>query len=134
MTANALKHGHCAGGHNHRSPTYQSWRAMIERCTREAHPRYPHYGGRGIMVHADWIGRGGFARFLEHVGERPEGMTLDRKNVNGHYEPGNVRWATPLEQRWNRTDMAERAEDAPDDAHVLPTRLSLARLRGEMTT
>jgi hypothetical protein len=133
MTGNALTHGHTTGprGQGKRSPTYNSWRAMIERCTREQHPRYPDYGGRGVTVCERWRGRGGFARFLEDVGERPAGMTLDRIDPNGHYEVGNVRWATVIEQRWNRRDMGERSEPPPAEAVILQTPRTVARLRGE---
>lgn len=91
---------------------------MIERCTYERHPHYPHYGGRGISVDPAWRGRGGFSRFLADLGERPPGMTLDRIDVNGHYVPGNCKWSTIQEQRWNRRDMLERVSEAPDEWHV----------------
>lgn len=117
-------HGHTQRtGKQQRTPTYNSWRAMIERCTYVRHPFYSHYGGRGISVAAEWRGRGGFARFLEHVGVRPEDHTLDRKDVNGHYEPGNVQWATLQQQRWNRTDMCAPIEDVPDEYQVTPLTL-----------
>lgn len=93
---------------------------MIERCTREAHPRFADYGGRGVCVDPRWRGVGGFARFLADVGERPADRTLDRIDCNGHYTPGNVKWSTLIEQRWNRRDMIERAPDAPDDERVPP--------------
>lgn len=93
---------------------------MIERCTREAHPRFEDYGGRGVCVDPRWRGKGGFARFLADVGERPADKTLDRIDCNGHYTPGNVKWSTLIEQRWNRRDMIERAPDAPDDQRVPP--------------
>lgn len=105
----AVTHGH-ARRNAARTPTYNSWRAMIERCTRQAHPFYEDYGGRGIQVCPAWRGVGGFAQFLADVGERPEGHTLDRINVDGDYEPGNVRWASRRQQRWNRRDMAIRIE------------------------
>lgn len=104
----ALTHGHYVGGK--RSPTYNSWRAMRERCERPAHPFYADYGGRGIKVCDRWRDAGGFARFLIDLGPRPEGTTLDRIDVDGNYEPGNVRWASKQQQRWNRRDMVERAE------------------------
>lgn len=104
-----LTHGH-RRTNRHRTPTYNSWRGMIERCTRESHPFFEHYGGRGITVCGQWRGKGGFARFLADVGERPEGRTLDRIDVDGNYEPGNVRWATGSEQRWNRRDMRAMQE------------------------
>ena len=94
------RHGHCSGGH--RSPTYNSWRAMIYRCLYERHPYYPDYGGRGISVCDRWRGRGGLDRFLADMGERPPGMTLDREDVHGDYTPENCRWATASEQRHNR--------------------------------
>jgi hypothetical protein len=99
-------HGHHGRDNGHRSPTYNSWRAMIERCHYQPHPFYADYGGRGITVCDRWRGRGGFANFLVDVGERPKDMTLDRKDVDGNYEPGNVRWADSKTQRWNRRDMA----------------------------
>jgi hypothetical protein len=86
---------------------------MIERCTRPTHPRYEDYGGRGVCVDPRWLGKGGFARFLADVGERPADRTLDRIDCNGHYTPSNVKWSTLIEQRWNRRDMAERYPQAP---------------------
>ena len=97
--------------HGHRlkkaTPTYNSWRAMIQRCHYPRHPFYALYGGRGITVCARWRK---FANFLEDMGERPDGMTLDRKDVEDIYWPGNCRWATKSQQRWNRRDMAAAAE------------------------
>jgi hypothetical protein len=74
------------------SPTYNSWASMKRRCGRG---RY-----RGITFCDRW---GDFKNFLEDMGERPEGKTLDRyPNREGNYEPGNCRWATPKEQANNR--------------------------------
>lgn len=103
-------HGHAGRGACGRSPTYNSWRGMNERCYYPAHPFYGQYGGRGIRVCERWRGRGGFENFLADVGVRPVGLTLDRVEVDGDYEPGNVRWATKFEQRWNRRDMAAGPE------------------------
>lgn len=82
------------------SRTHHSWRGMLERCRNPHHEAYRHYGGRGIKVCKRW--RYSFLNFLADMGERPEGMTLDRKNVNGHYTKRNCRWATPVEQANNR--------------------------------
>ncbi len=90
------KHGHRKGK---RSPTYNSWRAMMERCTYKRHPWYRIYGGRGIIVCDAWRT---FANFLADMGERPEGMTLDRIDSDGNYELSNCRWATPKQQAMNR--------------------------------
>jgi hypothetical protein len=73
---------------------------MIQRCTNPNDPKYDRYGGRGIKICERW--RYSFVNFLEDMGERPKGTTLDRKEVNGDYEPSNCRWATPLEQATNK--------------------------------
>lgn len=92
-------------GHNTvalKSPTWQTWHAMICRCEIPTHVSYHRYGGRGIKIHVPW--RENFVNFLEDMGERPEGMCIERKNVHGNYEPGNCRWATAKEQQHNRHD------------------------------
>lgn len=75
---------------------------MIQRCHNAKHPKFQHYGGRGITVHQSWRAKGGFALFFAHVGPRPSpGHSIERiENARG-YEPGNVRWATQTEQMNN---------------------------------
>ena len=91
-------HGHNSKLHG-RSPTYNSWRGMIGRCLSPNHVSFERYGGRGITVCPRWRE---FANFLAGMGERPEGMTLERKDNNGNYEPGNCMWATLKQQSANQ--------------------------------
>lgn len=93
-----MKHGHAEGGR--RTPTYSTWIAMNHRCTYPTNAKWHLYGGRGITVCERW--RESFSAFLADMGERPVGTTLDRKDSNGHYEPGNCRWATTPAQNRNR--------------------------------
>lgn len=71
---------------------------MRQRCSNERNPSYSYYGGRGIRVCERWAQ---FENFLADMGERPDGTTLDRKDVNGDYEPNNCKWATLPEQQHN---------------------------------
>jgi hypothetical protein len=96
----ALRHGHASKGEV--SPTYKIWNGMLARCTNPRVSHYENYGGRGIRVCERWRS---FANFLADMGERPSiNHSIDRRDVDGHYEPGNCRWATQAEQRANRRD------------------------------
>ena len=93
------RHGHSRCKGNKASPTYSTWHGMRNRCQNASHKQYADYGGRGIKVHEPWTL---FENFLADMGERPEGKTLDRIDVNGNYEPSNCRWATQKEQSLNK--------------------------------
>lgn len=88
------------------TPTYTSWRAMRRRCRGQNHKDFPQYGGRGIQCCERWDS---YANFLADMGERPPGMTLDRIDPNGNYEPSNCRWATAKVQRANQRPRPKQA-------------------------
>lgn len=84
---------------------YYSWLSMVRRCREPNHLEYSNYGGRGISVCEEWVDMGsslGFVKFLEDMGECPEGYTLDRIDVNGDYCKENCRWADKTMQSFNQ--------------------------------
>jgi hypothetical protein len=85
-------------------PGKSAWRSMVSRCHDSAARDWRYYGARGISVCPRW--RESFDAFLADVGPRPKGMHLDRIDPHKGYEPGNVRWVTPLENNHNRRNLA----------------------------
>ena len=82
------------------SPEYKAWDNIKNRCNNPNDPRYSDYGGRGIALDEKWRT---FEKFYEDVGPRPSiNYSLDRKDNDKGYVPGNVRWATAVEQANNR--------------------------------
>jgi hypothetical protein len=92
------KHG--AASKNDLTGAYRSWRAMKDRCHNEDNINFKAYGARGVKVCDRWIES--FENFFADMGERPEGQSLDRIDVNGDYEPANCRWASVTEQARNQ--------------------------------
>jgi hypothetical protein len=89
-----------------RTPEHFAYSAAKSRCTKADHPNYQNYGGRGIEFRFV-----SFQAFLAELGKKPMPQhTLDRINNDGHYEPGNVRWATRQEQQLNRRPRRRREE------------------------
>lgn len=123
-----IKHGHAASLVHPASPTYRSWQGLKRRCESPNDPAYRDYGGRGIKVCERWAS---FENFLADMGERPQGTTLDRVDVNGNYEPANCRWATHRQQSRNRRLgptqrlvlqlVEDGAKGAPELAYHWPT-------------
>lgn len=91
----------CSSGRSNK-PGWVIWRGILRRCLNPSDERYSYYGGRGISIHPRWLE---FDNFIKDVGTPPgNGLSLDRINNDGNYEPGNVRWATASQQARNRRD------------------------------
>lgn len=115
-----LKHGAATAQSDHR---YQAWGGIRQRCLNPADKCWHHYGGRGIKMHEAWQNDPvAFITWLdEHLGPRPEGYSIDRIDNDGHYEPGNLRWASASQQRRNQRGSlsAETIEQIRNDPRVL---------------
>lgn len=81
------------------SPEWISWQRMKQRCLPKNSVVRKYHAGRGIKICERWLGS--FENFLADMGPRPEGKTLERKDNDGNYEPGNCIWATQAEQNNN---------------------------------
>lgn len=93
----ATKHG------LHNTPAYKTWCSIKRRCFEKSNVAYKHYGAKGISMLDDWITDP--AAFVAHVGQPPtNNHSLDRIDNAKGYFPGNLRWATPLEQGSNKTN------------------------------
>jgi len=94
----ARTHG-MAGAGKRRSPTYNVWAAMVQRCTNPLDRNYSYYGGRGITVCERWRE---FQNFYEDMGEKPDGLTLDRIDNDKNYASDNCRWVPMRTQSRNK--------------------------------
>ena len=87
------------------APEYSCWLSMIRRCYDEHHGEFKNYGGRGLVVHGEWLKsvEAFISDVRRDIGKRPSRFySIDRIDTNGHYEPGNIRWSTQSVQNRNR--------------------------------
>lgn len=95
--------GQCVRGHPKHgmegTAIYNAWAGMLQRCRNPKHKWYRRYGGRGIKVCDRWLE---FGNFYEDMGEKPEGLSIDREDNDGDYEPGNCCWSSQKDQVRNR--------------------------------
>lgn len=86
------------------SRLYHTWQNMKKRCYNKNDPKYKSYGKRGITICDTWLNDfQTFSNWAMNNGYQ-DGLTIDRIDINGNYEPNNCRWITKDEQMWNRTD------------------------------
>lgn len=110
-------HNQSMSGTNRRpTRTYAAWQHMKKRCLVPSTRNFHNYGGRGIRIHQGWVDD--FQAFFAHMGECPPGLTLDRIDNSGNYEPGNCRWTDQKTQ--TRNSRANSLVDLNDGAGPLP--------------
>ena len=103
---------------------YATWKSMIRRCGDVKYSQFEHYGLRGISVCERWLQ---IENFLTDMGPRPSGTSLERIDVNGHYEPGNCRWASQREQMQNmRTTVKMTLNGETKSIHDWATQLAVS--------
>jgi len=124
------QHGHCPRVKPSR--TYATWSTMLQRCNNPRDVYYARYGGAGITICEEWLK---FESFLEDMGERPEGHSLDRLDGTKGYEKSNCRWSTPGQQQNNRRTKHKLTLGAVTDTVVgwsQRTGISIAKIRGRL--
>ncbi len=115
--------------------THRAWKSMVARCHIASATGFKNYGARGILVCDRW--RDSFSNFLSDMGECPAGLSIERIDVNGNYEPSNCRWATNAEQGENKRNSVTfvagsrlTLKQAAENAGVTYDALRARRARG----
>lgn len=110
------------------SVEYRAWRNMKNRCVNVNVRAYPHYGGRGITVCAEWMNS--FQTFLAHMGLCPDGFSLERLDVNGNYSPWNCVWIPMSQQARNKRNVRiVNGQTTPDISNATGLKYSTVRYR-----
>ena len=118
----ATKHG------MRKTREYRIWGSMKTRCHNKNSKDYPRYGGSKIFVCEEWLND--FESFFQHVGKCPSNKhSIDRIDNNRGYEPGNVRWASPLEQARNKAKVTY-VTDGKSTMHINDVAAQLNITRG----
>lgn len=92
-----FRHGYGRKGEK-RAPEYNVWASIKARCLNPNTANFADYGGRGIRLCEQWMD---FSKFIADMGPRPDGCSIERRDNDGNYEPGNCFWATRTEQNRN---------------------------------
>lgn len=95
---------------------HRIWKNIRARCSRPTYPEFEYYGGRGITICPEWASYEGFRAWALSSGYQ-DGLSIERKDVNGNYSPSNCTWATALEQSINRR-FVKKAPDGRPWLHV----------------
>ena len=123
-----LRHGspHIVKQHKmSNTPIYVTWQGMKDRCLNPNYKGYHNYGGRGITVCDRWMK---FENFYADMGEKPDGMQIDRINNDGNYTPENCHWATPAENSRNRQNTVLSLGKAKQIRTLRKTGLTLSQI------